>query len=1147
MYSNNFSVNKNFQSSVNLELDLGKDNKIEEYIPTSNICDVIKKYIKTALGLDKDYATTLVGPYGKGKSFLLLVLSFLLGKNKDSKAWSNLTAKIQNVDNELYELLLSAKKEQITLLPVLINSNYDNVLQSFQIALNDALKREGLNDVVPESVFDICLDILGKWQSKDGANGENLKKCLEANKINLADLKNGLREFSQRAYKDFESLYNCLNIGLNFNPLVSNDIVKTYRSVTDALKSKGFTGIFIIFDEFSKFLESNSADLMKDLKIIQDFAELASRSSLKTQIHFCCVTHKSISLYKGEKKPGNIIDAFKTVEGRFKEVRFNRSLDENYQMIAAAIIKKSKLESEAYKYLSRNQSSVSEMDKLPAFKDAKLQTVLFEECFPLNPLTVYALIHVSELVAQNERTFFTFLSDADDDSFNSFLHSQSEGLFNVDKIYDYFSQLFKRSEDEYVRDLWYRSESVLSKLEDPNEKRIIKILAVILIINNPDDLPANEKVLSLSSELDEPKVAKIVASLTDRHFIRKNLLNNLISFSLSSSKQIDEAIEVLKKTKCKNLHYCELADQVNEKKYVLPRRYNEENKITRFYKTAFFNENELLKIASFNYYFENNYCDGLIIYLLTDKLKKDDIEAFVRKLNDERVIIKTPRKKISSAFYNSLMTLACLKEAKKSKGMDEMTRAQIDLIAQESETDLHFMIDDYYEESFDFFSSYPHEGLSFNELLSVLMESIYNVKLVFNNELVNKRDVSSQYQRAVNHVIDQLLNGHSDSQYSETSPEGSVYYAILTSNKTNFDVRTVLDLLKAEMMASDGRKIAVYDLASRLRGRPYGVRNGVIPVLLAWAISELSDNAIIYYQQKEIELDAVSLVKATTNKNYQISFAKGSADQKNYLEKMCKLFGAKSENSFRKDLFSLAKEIKRFFIGLPQIVRLCNEDNNFLMLDKEFLTIKGVFLSFDVNPYEAVFDTPLAVYETSKYSAVYSELKKIVSEKEHLLDQYRNSIIALIKNTFGVDTHTSLRSGAKEFLERSLKQGTKPVLEEEEKIIYDLLTTEGTYDDTEYAEKICKVLTNQYIEDWDSDKSALIKKRLDKFAVSFESAKCVSTGEDGLNRLLMQAGEIAGVPSLLKNNLESVMEEFSGSVSSTDKINVLLSMLKELV
>ena len=91
IYSDLITVNKNFQSSINLELDLGKESKVAEYIPTTDICDVIKKYIKSFLGYTRDNATALIGPYGKGKSFLLLVLSYLVGKNKNTESWMRLS------------------------------------------------------------------------------------------------------------------------------------------------------------------------------------------------------------------------------------------------------------------------------------------------------------------------------------------------------------------------------------------------------------------------------------------------------------------------------------------------------------------------------------------------------------------------------------------------------------------------------------------------------------------------------------------------------------------------------------------------------------------------------------------------------------------------------------------------------------------------------------------------------------------------------------------------------------------------------------------------------------------------------------------------------------------------------------------------
>ncbi len=81
MYSDYIKINKNFQSSVNLELDLNSEKKINEYIPTRDICDVLKRYINAINSNNGERATTLVGPYGKGKSFLFLVLSYLISQD----------------------------------------------------------------------------------------------------------------------------------------------------------------------------------------------------------------------------------------------------------------------------------------------------------------------------------------------------------------------------------------------------------------------------------------------------------------------------------------------------------------------------------------------------------------------------------------------------------------------------------------------------------------------------------------------------------------------------------------------------------------------------------------------------------------------------------------------------------------------------------------------------------------------------------------------------------------------------------------------------------------------------------------------------------------------------------------------------------
>ena len=72
-YKELIGVNENFQYSVNLQFDLNDISKIEQYIPTKDGCELLNVYFNNVL-TSKNRATTLIGPYGKGKSHLLLVL-----------------------------------------------------------------------------------------------------------------------------------------------------------------------------------------------------------------------------------------------------------------------------------------------------------------------------------------------------------------------------------------------------------------------------------------------------------------------------------------------------------------------------------------------------------------------------------------------------------------------------------------------------------------------------------------------------------------------------------------------------------------------------------------------------------------------------------------------------------------------------------------------------------------------------------------------------------------------------------------------------------------------------------------------------------------------------------------------------------------
>lgn len=1146
MYSDFFSINKNFQTSINLELDINNLEKINEYIPTSDICDVIKTFLTGFLRNKANRAITLVGPYGKGKSFILLIISFLVSKNKNSKEYEDLLNKIKSVDNELFDIIIDIKNKDLSLLPVLINCNYDDITQAFQIALNDSLKHYGLEELIPKSSYDICISLLDKWENDKNVNGILVDKCVETNKISVEKLKNELKSFSPKAYKQFKDLYDCLNIGLSFNPLISNDIVKMYSDVNRELNRYGYTGMFIIFDEFSKFIESNSVNLSHDLKIVQDLAERCSRTKSKEQLDLCCVAHKSLSLYSKKDKRDSGSDSFKTVEGRFSEIKFNRSMDENYQIISCAIRKKEGAAEVIEDNIRKNASFYDKMSNLSLFLNLDSRDYVFKGCFPLNPITTYCLIQMSEMVAQNERTLFTFLSDSDDNSFSSFIHNNNNSLFCLDKVYDYFYSLLQKEETNFIRNIWYRAESIISKLSDLNERRVVKALAVILMINDFERLPANTEIVSLSVCLDESIVKSIIKKLIDTHLLRKNLLNNFLSFALSNSKHIDETIDYLSQTKFKNIRTGDYLDLISDKKYILPRRYNEQNKITRFFSVVFLEEKEFLNITNFSYFFEHKYCDGLIVNLLRETLSKKEIEEKINEINDPKVIIRFPEKKIGKVFKESAIRYACLNEIRNEKSADEVTIEELDLLMEETLTDIRSLISDYFDNN-SLISAVNYNGHPLNTFISDVLDKMYSKKLIFNNELINKKVISAQYQKAISKVIEFLLEGNDQSSFSETSPEQTIIYSVLTKNENNLTFREVINEIKESIINCSGTKKTVPSIVSKFRMPPYGIRDGVLPIILAKAISELSDDVILYFQAKEIELEPTNLSKSIFNDKYSLSFSKSSNEQRRFVKNMMKLFFVNSCYSFRKDIIALSDSIKKFFSGLPQIVRLCSFDNNYLDLDEAFIKYKSVFFSFNINPFESVLIEPKNIFNTCDYDYMFGQIKNWKERQGTMIDHYKSSIVILVKNMFGIEHTTSLKMGLCQWVSES-SSNKLIVVSEAAKNVINYFEHSETYNDLEYIDSLAYKMLGVYIEDWEGDLSSKLLHELLIMKNNIEESEDNHLESSSMMSIKNEDNEeLSVMGDLLKNNVMSIMDEFSDSVSPKEKMEILKSILKDLI
>lgn len=580
-YNELVEVNQGFQSSVNLEYDLNNIDKIRGYIPTEQSVKVLGSFLYSFYynTEPQNRATVLIGPYGRGKSHLLLVLTALTSldvsaksnteKENARKIQIELCNKIVHVNKEVGVLARVIVDSNIRALPVIINSNSTDINQSFLLALNDALNRANLEELLPDTYFDSAIAVIEKWKNRFPEALVKLKEELRKSKKSLEELKIGLKQFNQNSYRLFCDCYPKVAAGTEFNPLTNMDVVKLYMAVSNALKEQtDYCGISIIFDEFSKFLEANlEKSKMLNFKIIQDMAEAATRSK-DAQLHLTCITHKDILDYSSS-------DSFKTVEGRFRKLRFVVSSEQSYELIANAIIKKKSFLSFRKKYLQLFTEMANRSAMTMVFTDLSpeaYESKLISGCFPLSPLSAFALLHVSELVGQNERTLFTFLAQSDRFTFKRFIDEEISELkwITIDYIYDYFEELFKKEVfNTSVHSVWAKTNSAVRQVTDEKQLRILKAIAVFNIIDDERLRPVPAH-LKASLHMKDDDFDNATRSLMKRHIISQR---NSSEFVLLTSNGVDvqRRIDQYVKTSLSKINICETLTRACDLGFIIPR------------------------------------------------------------------------------------------------------------------------------------------------------------------------------------------------------------------------------------------------------------------------------------------------------------------------------------------------------------------------------------------------------------------------------------------------------------------------------------------------------------------------------------------------------------------------------------------------
>ncbi|MBE6423244.1 hypothetical protein [Succinivibrio dextrinosolvens] len=1138
-------IEPGFQKSVNLAYDLSDDSKVSDFIPSKAAVDVIEKLVLSTHPTSTQRAHILIGPYGKGKSHVILVLLSLL-REKDQSQFNKLLAFIKSYNPELFNYVNVYLNSEQKLLPVVVQGSNNSLAQSFLNAIQIALRDAEFQELMPDTHFESAVKHIKNWQEKFPETAKKFEEQIEPESLDSFVLR--LKQFDNEAYETFVKLYPILSSGGVFNPFGGVDVVELYENVASSIAIKGYNGIFLVYDEFSKYLESNIGDTsVSDIKMLQDFAEKCNRSG-KTQLHLLLIAHKDIENYI-DRLPKNKVDGWRGVSERFTHIEMQSNYDQIYDVIGQAIYK---VPDGYKKYCDKNEELFNALSKI--VKEQHLFSDLSEEqqehillsCYPLHPLTAYILPRLSELVAQNERTLFTFISDSGKNTLSFLIKQavetgQDSFLVSPDALYDYFEPLFKK--EVYTSEIYkYYSlvNSILVKVkEDDLQCKIVKTLALIYLIGRFEVIePLLHTIIeTFNYKYSSKTITNAVETLENKKFViyaRKS--NGYLRLKSPSTSNVQLSIEkAIAKVKTHSLCQGILQEYASDL-YLYPTAYNEEQEIIRYFDFRFISAPDLTDVTNWESKLSLSNADGVVYAVIAQKT--DEIKQAKQYITEhtsavQRAVFITPKKH----FYIEDI-------AYKYKAISELLTEYKDDEAMV--TELEIIFDDLDEVLNTYLESYlrPENGLSsfylcgtkkkvlrkshLANLLSDICRNVFKKTPRINNETINKNILPTTTINSRNRVVKGILatNFNPMLGLNSSSQDGAIARSVLCEthilenfsespriasdtdiqekNKdVNENVFNVLTVIRRFFKDSSKKSKCFSELYDELTNpnEEIGLKKGVIPIFIAVVMHEMQGEVTLFEGDKEIEINELALSALNEKpEHFSVRVEKWSNEKIKYIDELSSLFKEFFNDREGNSYSSLAKAMQRWFISLPKYSRETKEyyegNMKYTLISKCSLQFISLLKDFSINPYDLLFVKTPVIYECDDFGkGLIEKIARTKVRYENSLNTLKNSLINDLIKCFDSNAHpqASLCSVIKDWTD-SLSSNTKNhVFDSSLKIFLDkCLSIENN--DLAFLEEIAKPISGLRLEDWSNNTISSflktvsdIKESIDNFNNTKES------------------------------------------------------------
>lgn len=1095
-----------FRRSSNIERDRDDHAALDTFILTACARRTLRRLLEGVSQDSQHRAWTLTGPFGTGKSTFCLFAAALLNAG-NSPASRRTRERVSRVDDALASIIKEDLKPGRGLVTILVTGN-----------------REPLHSAITRGFVDA------------------LKALHKARATRLAA---DLERFGSSAPSDF----------LNIIDRAAKCLVQ---------ETPGARNCILILDEMGKLLEFAAANPeQSDVYLLQQIAEMASRPH--SGLSLLGVLHQDFTGYAKTLLPAQQHE-WEKIRGRFEDIVFEQSAEDMIRLIAEAagrgLDTSSSPAAELRATYRKLWQDVMGFGVFPILKDQQQDRDILEKCFPLHPAVALLLGPVFKRFGQNERSAFSFLRSAEPFGLPDFAaHRAGPSLYRLVDLYQYLTGVFG---DALLasRDGRRWADAFSIEAQNPSltaaESDVLRTISILTIVGRLHNLPATADTVALAVApvLGRVEADEALHSLLQKSAVVYRKFNKSFSLWEGSDIDVEAKIAEARAGQASDVPTTHLLRSVFAPRPLVARRHSFVRGTLRYFDMIPVSSDLPGEAADS---IARSTADGHLLVLLHD-------------LGDPKKLpVETAR-----ALTTSPSVLLCVPGG--AREVDSLAReiAAIDIVEhsirelhndQTALRELAARKDDIrrrLDQALAELLSPAGQGTratrwirkgsdirirsqrELNERLSEISDELFPNSPIIQNEIINRRELSSSAAAAQGNLLKAMVqHGELEGLGIEGNPpEKSIYLSVLrelgihrchegqwqfSAGPTGIDssARPMMKAVRHFLDESAAEARPLSQLFALLRAAPFGLRDGVIPIVACAALLAHEADVAIYengaFLPQITEPVLEQLVKSPgsyTVRRWQVDGVRSVV-----FVQLAEMLGqsAVAGKIGQRDLLDVVKPLLRF-------VRRLNE---FCRATKTFsptaLAVRQALLDASEPDHLLFTELPKACRLepfTSRKPATSNDIQHFrrtvqnaLAELQKGYDTLLHSLLEELGSALESPPHprgirASLRYRAAQVAPFALNSDLR---------VFSTRLADAAADDRLWIESIASFLSNKHPSQWVDDDRARLGVRLTQIASAFRS----------LETLALSRQQIAG-----RSTDESVHLSVVGSAFPESKLVV---------